>query len=304
MKKKVAPIITIILFIAAIPVLLRWQDSTDADGAVEPKAVAENQVPAPSLSLPDVALNDGSGTVEPEAATKKKAPAPSLSHPKTASDKSADGKESNVPYKYTKNIEGRAPAFKSNINPKAASDIKSILDALQNGYGKTPEIRNLNSPQVRSVIEALKTNKFPERLSVAITPAPFDSQKFESNKSYKKKYLNTVEPGRVRQMAQPNKKVPRLKRVSPYYQEVFWGKKVELKVKAKAGMPVTFSSLDLGQFSNTLTSETVVADSEGFATVHFHGVQGTIADTNILCSCPVTSGQLKFIVNTKKGTVQ
>lgn len=186
------------------------------------------------------------------------------------------------------------------INPKAAEDVKSIADALENGYGRTAPIKNTDTPNVQSVMEAIKTKKYPERITPAIVPKAFDRKAFTNNVTYKKKYMDTVEPGRVWQALEPGKGVPKIERISPYYQEVTHGSKVQLKVKALAGKPVTFTSFDLGMFGNQLTSQTVLSDSSGVATVEFHGMKGTIADTKILCSCPVTSGQLKFIVNTKK----
>jgi len=68
-------------------------------------------------------------------------------------------------------------------------------------------------------------------------------------------------------------------------------------VRATPGAPVTFTSFDLGQFENQLTSITVRADDKGIATARFIGSPGTINDVNILVASPVNSGQAKFAVN-------
>jgi hypothetical protein len=65
-------------------------------------------------------------------------------------------------------------------------------------------------------------------------------------------------------------------------------------------MPCTFSSFDLGHFQNQLTSVSVAANDQGVAEVDFFGAPGTINEVKILASSPVTSGQIRFIVNVKK----
>jgi len=136
-------------------------------------------------------------------------------------------------------------------------------------------------------------------LSPFIAPRDFNPTKYKASKKYRTDYLNTHEPGRVYQVAQPGKEVTVLQRVSNVYQEVEQGSKVTLEVKGKPGYPCTFTSMDLGMFENGLTSITKEANSNGKVAVEFHGVPGTIANTNILCSSPVCSTRLKFIVFTK-----
>ena len=75
------------------------------------------------------------------------------------------------------------------------------------------------------------------------------------------------------------------------------GQSIPLRVRATPGAPVTFTSFDLGQFENQLTSITVQADKQGIATARFVGSSGTINDVNILVASPVNSGQAKFAVN-------
>lgn len=161
-------------------------------------------------------------------------------------------------------------------------------------YGTTPPIPKDANEYVKSVVEALETGTHPERVSSLITPAPFDPVAYQADPQ---KYITTVEPGRVWQSAQPGPGVPRLLSQSPRYVEVEQGLPVTLKVKAAPGAPVTFTSFDLGAFENLLTSMTVQADGEGNAQVRFTGTPGTINNVNILAASPVTSGQLRYVVN-------
>ena len=164
-------------------------------------------------------------------------------------------------------------------------------------YGKNEPVKVDSSLQKASVLTALKDpGNYPERLSVAHLPAPFD---LESYKKDPNTYLNTIEPARVFQSAQPNDKVAILERISEKFPVIKQNEKTILKVKALPEMPVTFTSFDLGRFENELNSITVKANQEGFAQAEFLASKGTIAKVNILASCPVTSGQVKFVVDVR-----
>lgn len=160
--------------------------------------------------------------------------------------------------------------------------------------GTTPKVPVDANPQVRSVVEALKTGKYPERVSSLITPKPFDQATYLANPTA---YLNVVEPGRIWQVAQPGKGVPRLTYLVERIQTIEQGQSVTLKVQALKDAPVTFTSFDLGAFQNQLTSVTVKADAKGVAQAVFTGTRGTINNVNILAGSPMTSGQLRFVVN-------
>lgn len=160
--------------------------------------------------------------------------------------------------------------------------------------GTTPRVPVDANPQVKSVVEALKTGKNPERVSSLILPKPFDQATYLANPDA---YLNIVEPGRIWQVAQPGKGVPRLTYLVERFQTIEQGQSVTLKVNAVKNAPVTFTSFDLGSFHNRLTSVTVKADAKGIAQAIFTGTPGTINDVNILVGSPMTSGQLKFTVN-------
>jgi hypothetical protein len=164
-------------------------------------------------------------------------------------------------------------------------------------YGMTQPVRGDLNPQTKSVVEAVQTKSHPERLSPLIPPKPFDPIAYKQNP---KAYLDVIEPGRVFQSANPGKDVPKIVALSPAYQEVVQGRSVKLRVKAAANFPVTFTSFDLGHFHNELTSVTVETDEKGIAEAQFYGAPGTIFEVKILASCPVASGQVRFIVNVKK----
>jgi hypothetical protein len=160
-------------------------------------------------------------------------------------------------------------------------------------YGTTKSIPADFSPEVKAVADAVRERRNPERYSVLATPPKFDAQAYAANPAA---YLTTIEPGRVFHPAQPGKGVKRLGALSASRQRVAQGKSVRLRVGAPPKAPVTFTSFDLGEFSNRLTSITVAADERGVAAVDFFGTSGTVENVNILAASPVTSGQVRFLV--------
>ena len=190
-----------------------------------------------------------------------------------------------------------SPAEDSELSETEKQHLETYDKALNEGYGKTPPTSEKN-PQVSSVIEALSNNQFPERKSPIIRPKPFNKDAFTNDENYRESYLNTAEFGRVFQSLDPAEDTPKISRLSSYYQEVEQGDSIYLEVEAAPNMPVTFTSFDLGKFANGLTTQTIQADSSGYASVEFHGMPGTIADTNVLASSPASSGQIKFLINT------
>lgn len=177
---------------------------------------------------------------------------------------------------------GRFP-FEREFEP---GSIESIV-------GVTQPIPMDANPMTQSVGEAVLKGGHPERLSPLIVPAKFDPQAYRADPQ---KYLNTVEPGRIWQPAQPGPDVPRVEAASKGRTEVLQGEWVTLKVKAIPDAPVTFSSFDLGAFSNQLTSVTVAADKDGVASAQFVGTPGTYNEVRIMAASPVTSGQVNFEV--------
>jgi hypothetical protein len=174
---------------------------------------------------------------------------------------------------------------------------KEIL-AKEFDYGKNEPVVVGNSSQKNSVLTALKEpSKYPERLSVAHLPAAFDLNAYQKDPAA---YLNIIEPARVFQSAQPDASAVVILRISEKCPVIKQGLSTILIVKALPEMPVSFTSFDLGRFENDLTSITVKANKEGIAQTVFTGSAGTIAKVNILASCPLTSGQVKFVVEVVK----
>jgi hypothetical protein len=183
---------------------------------------------------------------------------------------------------------------------RKASDVKPITHADHSGEhpiafdpGVNPPLDPDANPQVRSVIEALKTGEHPERLSAMLMPNPFDPAAFTADPQA---YLNIAEPGRVFQTAQPGPGVRVLLRASPAYSRVKQGESTKLRVLAQPKAPVTFTSFDLGKFGNGLVTHTVQANEKGLAEVEFFGTPGTYSDVNILAGSPILTEQVKFVV--------
>lgn len=163
-------------------------------------------------------------------------------------------------------------------------------------YGTMPNIDlSKRNPQLDSVLIALKDpQKYPERLSVAITPKQFDYKKYKRNKST---YLNIAAPGRVNQPANPAEGVKMIERLSKYFQKVTQGQGTDLEVKAHPNCMVTFFAINGGIFENQLNSISVDSGSSGKVKVKYTSTTGVINDVNIVAVCPLNSSKAKFIVN-------
>jgi hypothetical protein len=187
---------------------------------------------------------------------------------------------------------------------QAKEKLQLEIEKKTQNYGVTkPVSKDLNA-QTKSVHEALKTGKYPERLHVKMS-IPFNLVEYNKDPQ---KYIDTIEPGRVYRPAQPSKDTPVLSRASESFAIIKHGESVELSVQLsnkKASQPVTFTSLDLGRFENQLTSINVITDNNGLATTKFYGAEGTIDDVSILAASPMASGRVAFIVKVtrKDGTV-
>lgn len=179
-------------------------------------------------------------------------------------------------------------------NSDAAGDPAVDDERIDGDYGTTPAIPIDANPQVAAVARAKQDGTRPEFMSPVIAPKTFDLASYTRDPE---SYLNSPEPGRVFQPAQPGPDVPVLRRQSGYLQSVVQGESVRLQVQATPSAPVAFTSFDLGQFSNQLTTITVAADDQGIATAEFVAPPGTINRVNILSASPVTSGQVKFVVD-------
>lgn len=149
-------------------------------------------------------------------------------------------------------------------------------------------------PQAASVAEALKTGKHPERLSMMVEPAIFDAGQYALNPQ---SYLDTIEPGRVFQTAQPGPDVPELVPAGATAASILPNQSVDVAVITAPGAPVSWSSLDLGSFQNGLNAITVPADRTGKAAVTFTATPGVSHLVHILAGSPLASGQVAFQVD-------
>ena len=149
------------------------------------------------------------------------------------------------------------------------------------------------NPQAASVAEALRTHRYPERLSPMIKPKPFDAVAYSQNKN---PYLSVTEPGRVYDTKQPAPDVPILFPASATTASVDPEGTVRLAVHAIPGSPVSWLSTDLGSFDNQLVSMTVEAGADGIAVAHFTATPGVAGRVNLLAGSPTSSGQVRFVI--------
>lgn len=148
--------------------------------------------------------------------------------------------------------------------------------------------------QAASVSEALKTGKYPERLSMMVSPKPFSAEAYAKDPAG---YVNIIEPGRCFQTAQPGESVPQLVPAGATAANVKPNESVRLAVQTKPGYPASFTSTDLGSFENQLNAITVVADGDGVASVAFTASPGVSHIVHIIAGSPVASGQVNFQVD-------
>lgn len=176
--------------------------------------------------------------------------------------------------------------------PASAPAAAATRDPLDPGM--VPHVPGDANPSVAAVVAASQAGSHPERFSAMIAPAPFDPVAYLADPQA---YLEIPEPGRVYQVAQPGPGVQRLRRISPVGLVIQQGERVELVVQTGAGMPVTFTSWDLGRFDNLLTTISVQADAQGYARTGFTATPGTYDDADILAGSPVTTGQVRFTIH-------
>lgn len=187
-------------------------------------------------------------------------------------------------------------ATNANVGSDYERRVKEMLS-----YGTMPAIDPNTHPQAASVVEALKTGKYPERLSPIILPKAFNVEEYRKDPSL---ILNISAPGRVFQPAQPSDKTPPIRRITPMSHRMKQGDRLVLAVQVPAGDPVTWTSMDGGRFVETsLPTVTVAASDQGVAQATFEATSGIIDQVNILCSCLTTSGQLRYSIWVEKAPV-
>ena len=158
---------------------------------------------------------------------------------------------------------------------------------------RSKPVRGDENKNTRSVIESSKNAKTARRLSPLFKAARFDKKKFVENPS---SYLDVIEAGRIWDVLEPAKDVPRIRRVGKYFHTLVRGESAVLSARTEPHMPVTFYSPRLGKFENQLSTITVQADKKGIAKATFRASGGTIADVDILAGSPVRSGHTRFLV--------
>lgn len=160
--------------------------------------------------------------------------------------------------------------------------------------GQSPRVKADLNPQVASVAKALKDKTNPERLTVFKSPKPFDKTSFEKNPD---QYINTIEPGRAMQPAQPGPDVNPIRKRSPGIVKVIQGESTTLKVKADQNAFVTFHTTDLGVFNSGIKTVNVRADDKGIAEATYTATKGTIGNVRIVAASPYNSELAQFVVN-------
>jgi len=147
-----------------------------------------------------------------------------------------------------------------------------------------------------SVVEAQRSGTHPERLTAQVAPAPYTRT---TDPAALQRYLNTIEPGRVYQTADPATGAPQLTAVDGGVVQVIPALgTAPLAVRAPAGAPCTFLATAGGVFIETgLSCATVLAGPDGIAHVTYRADAGTIDDANILVGSSASVGTLGLTVH-------
>jgi hypothetical protein len=186
---------------------------------------------------------------------------------------------------------------------------------------KLPRLTKGQNKQMDSVIEAIETGNYPERLSPFHTPSPFDVEAWRADNSIfrsvdqsataairakaKEKlvafeeenndspYLDIAEPGRIYDVAQPASDVAPLTTASSSYFEVADGEAIRVSVQTEASGVATFTAFGVGEFDNGLTTITLEADEDGVASATYVTSTGSEL-TDIVAGSPMRSGTVRF----------
>ncbi len=226
-----------------------------------------------------------------QSASRRGRPSPDVTAPapQTApqvADSPAPVENENAPEEAAPPAEAASPA---------AEDPVVAAEGGPSDFGTIRPISGKANAQAASVLEALKTGQFPERLSpMIISDKPFDKSAFEADPDA---YLSVIEPGRVFVTMDPSPEVPALRVVGERFARIKPGESVKLSVQGTPNSPLTFTATDLGTFvENQLNCISVKADPQGYASVTFIATPGALNDCNILVGSPLSSGQAKFKV--------
>lgn len=182
------------------------------------------------------------------------------------------------------------------------STVKINQDAERRRYlaslpkvGNAPSVADDENPTAAKLAKEMLESKGLRRYSSALAKTePFDRAMYLADPE---SYLKLTRPGRVFQAAAPGKGVSQLESSSPMYLEILQGDSVFLEAKVEPGMPVTFHTQQLGEFSNRLKTISVAASAEGLAKTKYTAVSGVKGSVRIMASSPVHSGRLVYMVN-------
>ncbi|NQZ57883.1 MAG: hypothetical protein HRT88_10525 [Lentisphaeraceae bacterium] len=173
---------------------------------------------------------------------------------------------------------------------------KEQQSLLAKGYGKFPavDLNNMNAHK-QHVLEALKDPKNNSgSISITGKREKFDLARYKADPSY---YLDSVEPGRAFDAAQPGPGVKRLERIGKSSIRTEQSETITLNVQSQNGMPVSFLVTDGGAFQNGLSFITVKAGADGIASTEFTPGSGVIRQVRVRAGSPSNSGTLQWIVN-------
>lgn len=186
-----------------------------------------------------------------------------------------------------------APASPAAVSAGAAAPSTGAVVAEAGQVGATSVIAaELNANQ-RSVVEAVRTGAYPERLTLAVDPAPFDPAAYARDVQG---YLAVTEPARVYQTAPAGPDAVPLIAATDHTIRLPAGGSTPLTVIGKPFAPVSYAVLDGGRLGNGLASITVQADAAGIATTMYTATPGTVDEVQILVGSPMTVGTLTLTV--------
>jgi hypothetical protein len=189
------------------------------------------------------------------------------------------------------------PLILSGVKPVISKELQEDQERIAvEGYGTYPEVDlNNTNPHKRHLVDAFKDPKTNAgSISIVGKREPFDLARYQSDPTY---YLNSVEPGRAFDTAQPSADTQPIKHNYKKYYETVQNTPVYLEAKASPDMPVSFTAFDGGQFQNGLSFITIKANSNGVAKAEFTATSGVINQARVKAASPVNSGTLQWIVN-------
>jgi hypothetical protein len=110
-------------------------------------------------------------------------------------------------------------------------------------------------------------------------------------------YLAQIAGGRCYEVCAPAADVALLAPAGPTSFIVRTGEQATFVARTEPGMPVTFTSFGLGEFTASgLQTVTVAADGAGEARASFRASAGTVGNCLITAGSPVRAGTLQFLV--------